>query len=85
VLDRRELHLYLDEKPVVPSGYKSEGLSPNGFYEQGGIQDFPICDRRVHLHFRPRQWLDKSTGKSVSKDRDLVALGTSHSKEFAAF
>ncbi|MDR3118365.1 MAG: hypothetical protein LBU44_02950 [Mediterranea sp.] len=85
VTDRRELHLYLDEKPVVPTGYKSTDLSPNGFYEGGSIQDFPIRDRRVHLHVRRRRWLYNSTGKSVSKDWGLVAQGTRHSKEFAAF
>jgi hypothetical protein len=47
VTDRRELHLYLDEKPVVPTGYKSTDLSPNGFYEGGSIQDFPIRDRDI--------------------------------------
>ncbi|MDR1198091.1 MAG: hypothetical protein LBK94_03635, partial [Prevotellaceae bacterium] len=71
--DRRELHLYLDKKPIVPAGYNSSNLSPNGFYEAGSIQDFPIRDRRVQLHVRRRRWLDKSTGKSVSKDWDLVA------------
>jgi hypothetical protein len=76
VTDRRELHLYLDEKPVVPTGYKSTDLSPNGFYESGSIQDFPIRDRRVDLHVRRRRWLDNSTDKSVSKDWDLVARGT---------
>ncbi|MDR1198517.1 MAG: hypothetical protein LBK94_05835, partial [Prevotellaceae bacterium] len=35
VTDRRELHLYLDEKPIVPTGYTSTDLSPNGFYEGG--------------------------------------------------
>jgi hypothetical protein len=83
--DRREFHLYLDEKLVVPAGYNSSNLSPNGFYEAGSIQDFPICDRRVHLHVRRRRWLYNLTGKSVSKDWDLVAQGTRHSKEFAFF
>jgi hypothetical protein len=32
-----------------------------------------VDDRRVHLHVRRRRWLDNSTGKSVSKDWDLVA------------
>ncbi|MDR1183022.1 MAG: hypothetical protein LBL13_13710, partial [Bacteroidales bacterium] len=39
VTDRRELHLYLDEKPIVPAGYNSSDLSPNGFSEAGSIQD----------------------------------------------
>ncbi|MDR1198905.1 MAG: hypothetical protein LBK94_07855 [Prevotellaceae bacterium] len=85
VADRYEVHLYLDEKPIVPAGYKSTDLSPNGSSEAGSIQYFPIRDRRVHLHVRRRRWLDKSTGKSVSKDWDLVARGSRYSKEFAAF
>jgi hypothetical protein len=82
--NRRELHLYLDEKVIVPEVYKSSDLSLNGFYEAGSIQDFPIRDRRVHLYVHRRRWLEKSTGKSMSKDWDLVARGTRHSKEFAA-
>ncbi|MDR1054271.1 MAG: hypothetical protein LBL90_00190, partial [Prevotellaceae bacterium] len=73
VTDRREVLLYLYEKPIVPAGYNSSDLSPNGFSEAGSIQDFPIRDKRVHLHVRRRRWLDNSTGKSVSKDWDLVA------------
>jgi hypothetical protein len=85
VADKRELHLHLDEKLVVPADYRSSDLSPNGFYEVGSIQDFPIRDRRVQLPVCRRRRLDQSTGKSVSKDRDLVARGTRHSKAFAAF
>jgi hypothetical protein len=72
VEDRREFHLYPDEKPAVPTGYNSSDLSSNGFYEAGSIQDFPIRDRRVHLHVRRRRRLDNSTG-------------TRHTKEFAVF
>jgi hypothetical protein len=80
-----ELHLYLDEKARVPEGYSSDTLSPNGFYESSCIQDFPIRDKRVKLYVRRRRWVDKGSGKSVSKDWELSARGTRHSKEFAAF
>jgi hypothetical protein len=50
--DGRKLHSYPDEKLVVPTGYNSSDLSPNGFYEADSIQDFPIRDKRVHLHVR---------------------------------
>jgi hypothetical protein len=80
-----EMHIYLDEKEIAPPGYKFTEVSPNGFYEMSCIQDFPIRDRRVKLYVRRRRWKVKATGKSVSKDWDLVAKGTRHSKEFAAF
>lgn len=76
------LHLYLDEKEEVPEG--REDLVPNGFYQETRINDFPIRDHRTVLHIRRRRWKDKD-GKSVSKDWQLVAKGTRHSNEFAAF
>ena len=76
------LHLYLDEKDEAPEG--REDLVSNGFYEETRINDFPIRDHRTVLHIRRRRWKDKS-GKSVSKDWQLVAKGTRHSNEFAAF
>jgi transposase len=81
----RELHLYLEEKHGLPEGYEKSSLAANGFYETSCIQDFPVRDRRVKLYVRRRRWVEKSSGKSVSKDRELVAHGTRHSKEFAAF
>jgi hypothetical protein len=76
------LHIYLEEKGRQPEGYGK--LQPNGFYEETQIRDFPIRDRKVTLHVKRRRWKD-STGKSISKDWELVAKGTRHSKEFAAF
>lgn len=76
------LHLYLDEKLIAPEGYSD--LSPNGFYAESCINDFPIRDHRTVLHIRRRRWTDKD-GKTISKDWQLVAKGTRHSKEFAAF
>jgi hypothetical protein len=81
----KELHLYLEEKNEAPLGYEISGLAPNGFYEASCIQDFPVRDRRVKLYVRRSRWVEKSSGPSVSKDRELVARGTRHSKEFAAF
>lgn len=76
------LHLYLDEKEVQPDG--REDLCPNGFYPESCINDFPIRDYRTILHVRRRRWKD-AEGKSHSKDWQLVAQGTRHSVEFAAF
>ena len=76
------LHLYLEEKDEAPEG--REDLIPNGYYDEMRINDFPIRDHRTVLHIKRRRWKDKE-GKSVSKDWQLVAKGTRHSNEFAAF
>lgn len=74
------LHLYLEEKNEAPAA----DLHPNGFHEESCIRDFPIRNRKVTLHVRRRRWKSPD-GKSVSKDWKLVAEGTRHSAEFAAF
>lgn len=76
------LHICLDEKAEAPEGH--EGAKPNGFYEETCINDFPIRDHRTVLHIRRRRWKD-AQGKSISRDWQLVAKGTRHSKEFATF
>lgn len=78
------LHLYLDELNIIPEAYKTKYLSPNGFYEESKIKDFPLRDRKVVLHVRRRRWVD-AEGKSYSRDWDLTAEGTRYSKEFAFF
>lgn len=76
------LHIYLDELDIAPDGRTD--LTPNGFYEESRINDFPIRDHRTILHIRRRRWTDQE-GKTVSRNWQLVAQGTRHSKEFAAF
>lgn len=76
------LHLYLDERELQPKGHTD--LIPNGFYPKSYVNDFLIRDHRTILHIRRRRWKDTS-GKSYSKDWLLVAKGTRHSLEFAAF
>ena len=76
------LHLYLNEKDVQPDGHTD--LYANGFYDESCINDFPIRDHRTVLHIRRRRWKD-AYGKSYSRNWQLVAKGTRHSVEFAAF
>ena len=78
------LHLYLDESNIIPEGCRAKSLSPNGFYEESTIKDFPLRERKVVLHIRRRRWIDEE-GKSHSRQWDLVAEGTRYSKEFAFF
>jgi hypothetical protein len=78
------LDLYLDESNIVPVEYETLNLSPNGFYEESAIKDFPLRDRKVVLHVRRRRWIDSQV-KSYSRNWELTAAGTRYSKEFAFF
>ena len=78
------LHIFLDESAAVPEEYSTLDLSPNGFYEECSINDFPLRERKVVLRVRRRRWKD-SEGKSYSRQWDLTAQGTRYSKEFASF
>lgn len=78
------LHFHFDELNVIPPKYSDLELSPNGFYAESMIKDFPLRDRKVILHIRRRRWVDAG-GKSYSRDWDLAAEGTRYSKEFASF
>jgi len=79
------LHIRLDEQAVLPSGYTSEILSPNGFFPSSRVYDFPIRDHKVILHIRRRRWLEKGTGKSLSRSWEMTAEGTRYTVGFAAF
>ena len=76
------LHLYLDEKATPPANRPD--VTPNGFYPESCVLDFPIREYTTVLHVRRRRWLDPN-GKSVSKEWKLAATGTRISPEFAAF
>ena len=71
-----------DNPPSTSSGHEYES---KGFQQAVDIRDFPIRDKKVTFKVRRRKWLDKTNGKYVSNRFDLVAEGTRHSKEFAAF
>ncbi|MCF0177264.1 MAG: hypothetical protein HUJ90_01455 [Bacteroidales bacterium] len=77
--------VYLDEKCIVPDGYQESDLRPNGFAEATEIRDFPLRGKKMTFHVRRRRWLKMPEKTNVVKDWQLVAEGTRHSKEFAAF
>jgi transposase len=81
----RELHLYLEELNEIPSGYHRSCLESKGFHNETVIKDFPIREKPSFLHVRRRRWLEKSTGKTVSRDWELVAEGTHYTQGFASF
>ncbi len=77
--------LCLVEKDIVPEEYSSLPLVSDGFHPPVTITDFPVRDHTVYLRVTRRRWRDKSTGKSHSRNRDLVATGTRITAEFGAF
>ena len=81
----RELHLYLEELNELPEGYNREELESKGFHTETILKDFPIREKPSFLHVRRRRWLEKSTGKTVSRDWTLVADGTHYTQGFASF
>ena len=81
----KELHIYLDESLVVPSGYSSYKLSSKGFHEEAIIKDYPIRNKACMLHVRRRRWLIEDTGKVVSREWNLTSEGTRYTQGFATF
>jgi len=80
-----EIIFYLDEADQLRNVEEGHTYRPNGFYEPSKVRDFPLRDKKVTLIVRRRRWIDETTGKSIGNTYDLVAEGTRHSVEFAAF
>ena len=81
----KELHIYLDENPIVPVGYSSYKLTSKGFHSEAIIKDYPIRNKACMLHVRRRRWLIEETGKVISREWNLTAEGTRYTQGFATF
>lgn len=81
----KEVHIYLDEKNIIPDLYKDSKLISKGFTPSTTIQDFPLRDKALYLHVRRRKWQEVNTGKIISNKFGLTANGTQYSEGFAAF
>lgn len=75
----------LCEKRIIPPEYSHLPLVSKGFYPAITIQDFPARGRSVYLSIERCRWEDKSTGKTYSRDWNLVATGTRITAEFGSF
>lgn len=80
-----EVIVHLDERDRIHNKKIGHVYERNGFLPASHITDFPLRDRKLTLIVRRRRWQDITTGENVSNDYELVAKGTRHSKEFAAF
>jgi hypothetical protein len=79
------LHLYFEERNVIPKEEVDRELIAHGFHKQATIQDFPLRGNTVYLHVKRRRWFDNKTKQVVQRDWQLVAQGTRMTEEFAAF
>lgn len=75
----------LEEKNVIPSEYADLSLVSKGFHPRIEVQDFPARGKAVYLHIKRRRWEAKTTGKTYSRDWNLVSTGTRLTAEFGAF
>ena len=83
--ENNELHVYLEEKDVIPEEYNKKHYRSNGFVPEVKIQDFPIRDKFVVLRVKKRRWLLVEENKKVTRDWQLTAKGTRLTPEFSAF
>jgi hypothetical protein len=82
---RDALHFYFDELHILPEEYSGDDLESKGFHKESVLKDFPLRDKSLFLHVSRRRWLNKTTGKVVSRDWNLVAEGTHYTQGFATF
>ena len=83
--DGENLHIYLEEKDIIPEEYKDQPYRSNGFMQERKIRDFSIREQVVTLHVKRRRWLLTESGQKVKRDWNIIAPGTSMTKDLAAF
>jgi len=80
-----KVDLYLEEKSYAPADVSSIDVVSHGFTRERIIQDFPFRDKSLYLHIKRRRYLNKQTGKTISRDLTIAFEGTHLSAEFADF
>ena len=81
----KKVHLFVDEKNVLPDGLQKGEYQSKGFYPESIIQDYPLRDKAVLIHARRRKWQNLETSEIVSNTFNLTEKGTRYSPEFASF
>jgi hypothetical protein len=81
----KEVHLFVDEKNVLPYGFNKGEYQSKGFYPEAIIQDYPLRDKAVFIHARRRKWQNVLTSEILSNNFNLTEKGTRYSLGFASF
>src|SRR5574344_904944 len=79
------IHVYVDEKNILPYGMPKKDYHTKGFHPESIVQDFPLRDKPVFIHVRRRKWQNIKTMEIVSNTFKLTSKGTRYSSEFASF
>jgi len=79
------LHIYLEEKDLLPEEFKDLHHRSNGFLPAIKVKDFPLREHLVTLHVKQRRWLLVEGNKKVKRNWSLVAPGTRITVGFASF
>lgn len=77
--------VYLEEKKEVPSPYLPGEYICYGFHDEQVVHDFSLRGKFFDLVIKRRRWRHVETGKVISRDWNLVARGSSLSREFSDF
>lgn len=77
--------VYLEEKKEIPVSCSPGDYVCHGFYDEQVVHDFPLRGKVFDLVIKRRRWKNVETGKIISRDWDLVARGSSLSREFSDF
>lgn len=80
-----ELHIYFEEKALIPNEYSDRLLESKGFVPEITVDDYPLRGKIVKLHIKRRRWTDKSSGEILQRDWQLVSKGTRMTQDFAGF
>ena len=81
----KEVHLFVDEKNVLPYGFNKGEYQSKGFYPEAIIQDYPLRDKAVFIHARRSKWQNVLTSEILSNNFNLTEKGTRYSPGFASF
>lgn len=79
------LHLYFEEKNIIPKEFSSLSLQSKGFHAEITVDDFPLRGKSVKLHIKRRRWTDTKSGNIIQRDWKLIAKGTRLTQDFAEF
>ena len=79
------LHLYFEEKNILPKEFSSLVVQSKGFLPEITVDDFPLRGKSVKLHIKRRRWTETKSGNIIKRDWNLIAKGTRMTQDFAEF
>jgi len=80
-----DIEIHLDERNILPSGYKSEDYESKGFSSSKRVQDFPLRGKAVYLVIRRRRWRHKVLKQDIKSDYSFISEGSKLTKELSDF